>query len=332
MPRTANLLEAFRKLLLNCKAAGPDGFEGLVADALASLTGLTIRLAKSGSQFGRDASSGPAPFAIAMEAKRYDSDLRLEDLSGKAFQAGHFLGAEIDLWVLGTTTEVGDDLVVRVVLGPQQVPLYHSALFKLPNAAGLESLREQLFVEALDDASIESAVLSAESAGIGAWLDSFIDRLADSSYPADQALALTVAGLRRMNPQSERLLQNSWGTGFLGEVHAAATKAYRRAKWTRHWLVAAFDTNGADDFWRFGKLAEGVADWRFTVEFQGRPYEDERSPMGRFGDELYSRLENAAKERLKKRKTTLFGLDAPDADLVRVLSRDRADMVSTGNF
>jgi len=104
-------LESLRQLLLSCKPAGPDGFEGLVADALASFTGLTIRLAKSGSQFGRDASSSSAPFAIAIEAKRYDNDLRLEDLSGKAVLAGYFLTGEIDLWALCATSEVGEGVV-----------------------------------------------------------------------------------------------------------------------------------------------------------------------------------------------------------------------------
>jgi hypothetical protein len=108
---TIDSLSFLRDMLLECKATGPDGFEGLVADALASETGLVIRLAKSGSQFGRDASSGPAPFAIAVETKLYKESLRLEMLSGKVFQAGYFLGGQVDLWVLGATSEVGDDVV-----------------------------------------------------------------------------------------------------------------------------------------------------------------------------------------------------------------------------
>ncbi len=58
-------------LRLSNPAAGPKGFEGLVAHALAELTGYTFRLARSGAQFGCDAATPKAPFSIAMEAKRY---------------------------------------------------------------------------------------------------------------------------------------------------------------------------------------------------------------------------------------------------------------------
>ena len=102
-------------MLLALKPTGADGFEGLVADAVASLTGLVLRLAKSGSQFGRDASSQPGPFAVSLEAKRYDDNLRLEVLAGKAVVAGNLLGGDIDLWALGATSEVGDDVVKKLV-------------------------------------------------------------------------------------------------------------------------------------------------------------------------------------------------------------------------
>jgi hypothetical protein len=103
-----------RKLLLEVKPSGADGFEGLVADVLADFTGLVIRLAKSGSQFGRDGSSLPAPFAIALEGKRYDDALRLEDLAGKAVVGGHVLEGRVDVWVLGATSEVGDDTIAKL--------------------------------------------------------------------------------------------------------------------------------------------------------------------------------------------------------------------------
>jgi hypothetical protein len=45
-------LKKLRKTLLALKAVGDAGFEGLLAEALAVFSGLTIRLAKSGSQFG----------------------------------------------------------------------------------------------------------------------------------------------------------------------------------------------------------------------------------------------------------------------------------------
>jgi hypothetical protein len=93
-------LEKLRNLLLSLKPTGDDGFEGLLATALSEFSGLTIRLAKSGSQFGRDGRSPSGAFAIAMEAKRYSDELRLGDLAGKAAVAGHLLNDSVDLWVI----------------------------------------------------------------------------------------------------------------------------------------------------------------------------------------------------------------------------------------
>lgn len=89
-------------------AAGADGFEGLVAQALATLTGYTFRLARSGSQFGRDAGTPNAPFAIAMEAKRYKASVPLQELAGKASLAAFALADRADLWILAATVEVSE--------------------------------------------------------------------------------------------------------------------------------------------------------------------------------------------------------------------------------
>jgi len=105
---------ALREELLRIEPAGDSGFEGLLAEALAAFSGLTFRLAKSGSQFGRDGSSTPAPFAIALEAKRYDRDFRLEDLAGKVVVAGSELEGRIDVWALGATSSVGDVTLAKL--------------------------------------------------------------------------------------------------------------------------------------------------------------------------------------------------------------------------
>lgn len=110
----APALTGLRDILLEVVPAGASGFEGLVVHTLAAVTGLAFRLARSGSQFGRDASSDPSPFAIAVEAKRYRAPLRLEDLAGKAVLAADELADRIELWVLCATIEVGDDVVLKL--------------------------------------------------------------------------------------------------------------------------------------------------------------------------------------------------------------------------
>ncbi|MEO7179131.1 MAG: hypothetical protein ABIW83_09825, partial [Allosphingosinicella sp.] len=88
--------------------AGPKGFEGLIALALAELTGYTFRLARSGAQFGRDAATAKAPFSIAMEAKRYTDSVPLQELVGKATLAAAVLAEGIDLWALAATVEISE--------------------------------------------------------------------------------------------------------------------------------------------------------------------------------------------------------------------------------
>ena len=213
---------------------------------------------------------------------------------------------------------LGVHTFIHVVLGPMQLPLYECVLFSAPQQPALDPLREEVFLRALDDSSIEAAVLAAESESDGQWLNIFVSRLTVSVHPADQALALTVAGLRHDNEHSGGLFGESWGPGFLGTVYAAAAENYRRAQWAKHWLQRALNASDPIDFWRFGKLAEGVADWRFARQFAPGFIPD--APLvGRFGAELYERLEKAAKERMDKRKESLFGLKAPDRELVRAL-------------
>jgi hypothetical protein len=101
-------LELLQAHLLTLKPTGLDGFEGLVALSLSTLTRLEFRLAKSGTQFGRDASTNTYPFAIAMEAKRYSDGLSLEALLGKLANTLRGSGRAIDLWVLAATVPLGD--------------------------------------------------------------------------------------------------------------------------------------------------------------------------------------------------------------------------------
>lgn len=106
---TANLRIALRNVLQGWSPpAGPDGFEGLIAMALAEFTGYTFRLARSGSQFGRDAATPHAPFSIAMEAKRYSKSVPLQELVGKASLAAFALAEGVDVWILASTVEVSE--------------------------------------------------------------------------------------------------------------------------------------------------------------------------------------------------------------------------------
>lgn len=94
----------FLELLAELKHAGPDGFEGLVAQLLESLTGERFHLSKSGYQGGRDMSS--APRSTYAECKHYfKSKLNKRALLGELEEA-HQSNPMLEVWILVTSTRV----------------------------------------------------------------------------------------------------------------------------------------------------------------------------------------------------------------------------------
>lgn len=96
--------------LRSLPATGPNGFEGLMRDLLEQWTGLTFRLARSGSQFGKDGTSETqGQFTVTFETKRYKdtTELNARELSGELLQVKTSF-PDLDLWVLAATKEVGD--------------------------------------------------------------------------------------------------------------------------------------------------------------------------------------------------------------------------------
>lgn len=98
------------EFLRSLPETGPAGFEGLVRNLLEQWTGLTFRIARTGSQCGKDGlSESQSQFYIAFEAKRYEetTGLSARSLSGELFQVKQS-APNLDLWVLAATKEVGD--------------------------------------------------------------------------------------------------------------------------------------------------------------------------------------------------------------------------------
>lgn len=87
---------------------GADGFEGLVGALLGSLTGKRFRLARSGSQAGRDLTTDALEATvITVECKRYGATRELDesDLLGKLSQAVLDI-PELDLWIVAASRPV----------------------------------------------------------------------------------------------------------------------------------------------------------------------------------------------------------------------------------
>jgi hypothetical protein len=206
--------------------------------------------------------------------------------------------------------------IVNIIIGEERIPLYLQMLFKTASAAtfvtALDPLRERFFTEAFTDAELETGVISADACGASGWLDDYMNRMLASHHPGEQARGLTIAGLRHKNALAQSALAQSWGYGFLGEVAAHARKIYQKNEWAYNWFSLTTATDAPIDFWRYGQLAQGIADRRFS-----RWLDDlQETPMWqRFGAELVSGLKTAAEKRSDKRKETLFGLKAPHVSL-----------------
>ncbi|WP_372625013.1 hypothetical protein [Falsiroseomonas sp.] len=104
MPPAANPLLARLSAL---DASGQRGFEGLVRDALAEVTGQRFYLAGPGRQGGVDALSPGNVACIGMEAKRYQSSthLPLDALKAKVADAASSYPG-LDVWILATPREL----------------------------------------------------------------------------------------------------------------------------------------------------------------------------------------------------------------------------------
>jgi hypothetical protein len=98
-------LENLRQALLQLKPAGDEGFEGLLAKVFSYIAGASFRLAKSGTQAGKDGGSALDSSAVSFEAKRYDDEIPKEKIISKIAELGASNGGT-NLWVLATTTEV----------------------------------------------------------------------------------------------------------------------------------------------------------------------------------------------------------------------------------
>lgn len=103
--------KALQNALLALHHSGPNGFEGLLGVILGEVTGQSFRLAKSGTQRGRDGDSAFDGGTTYFECKRYKDGLSKDDISTKLFDIANDDAGLVDLWILGATCEVASQTV-----------------------------------------------------------------------------------------------------------------------------------------------------------------------------------------------------------------------------
>jgi len=106
----AQELENLKHALTELEPNGPDGFEGLLAAILSSISNHPFRLAGSGSQHGKDGSGTVTAGTIAFEAKLYTGAINKNEVLSKLTEivASHPMP---DLWILGATIEIKTQIV-----------------------------------------------------------------------------------------------------------------------------------------------------------------------------------------------------------------------------
>ncbi|RLA48878.1 MAG: hypothetical protein DRR42_16240 [Gammaproteobacteria bacterium] len=95
-----------REGLLALYHSGQNGFEGLLGIVLACVTGQSFRLAKSGTQRGRDGDTAFDGGATYFEGKRYRNSPKKAEISAKLIDLFIDDSGQVDLWILGAPCEV----------------------------------------------------------------------------------------------------------------------------------------------------------------------------------------------------------------------------------
>lgn len=118
--RCLTMTQRLQDSLLALDPTGPSGFEGVVRDALAEITGQTFGLLKSGPQGGLDGITSAIAnrLVIGFEGKRYKESNRLaaDELVAKLYDTAQNYPS-LDLWILATTRSIspGDGAKIEAV-------------------------------------------------------------------------------------------------------------------------------------------------------------------------------------------------------------------------
>jgi hypothetical protein len=122
---------------------------------------------------------------------------------------------------------------------------------------------------------------------------------------------LLVCGFSDVNDHASRTLQRFEGcVGFVGDAYQAATYAYRRNEWSRHWYREMRAATSSEEFWSYSVLFAKIVDGRFDL------WLGNCGPPGQVFSRFFATIEDGVDSRVKKwqsaRQSKLFGRDIPD--------------------
>ena len=211
--------------------------------------------------------------------------------------------------------------LVRHVVGMAKVPNEAEVLWSHANVPQIAAECSKQLEDCTSDREIAIEVLAAFKHGQECILAAYVEQLLATGEPVHIARALTVAGFSDESEFAAHALSRFKETkGFVGEAYRAASAAYDRNRWSRHWYGLLRSATTPLDFWRYSVLLSKIVDGRFDLWGSVRPNE------GLF-DAFFPTIEGELKQRIKKwdekRKDKLFGNNVPHVVfLVRDFSID----------
>lgn len=164
---------------------------------------------------------------------------------------------------------------------------------------------------AQNDHELAMEVLAALLAKREDLILSYIKDRVSSEEPAEVARGLMVAGYCDENPTSDDVFRRFEGVkGLPGDARDAAMYAYERNLWSRHWYKKMASANDPERLWAAAILFLKIVDGRFSIWRSS--ISQDGSALVDFGSSLSSRLRNRYEGWEKKRKSKLFGRNAPE--------------------
>jgi hypothetical protein len=200
---------------------------------------------------------------------------------------------------------------VNRVIGVSSIPAEAVAAWSRVSIPEIRKLCFARLDGAANDSSIATEVLAAHEAEAQAFIQEYVDDMLARQEPAKTARALLVCGFSDLNDHATRTLQRFEGSeGFIGQAQQAATYAYRRNEWARHWYRKMKAATGPEEFWSCAVLFAKIVDGRFDLWNAecGSPGEI----FARFMTTIDDGVESRIKKWQSKRQSKLFGGDIPD--------------------
>ena len=203
------------------------------------------------------------------------------------------------------------DPLIPVRYGCSRVSLDSLAMWDGPTTEILNEIRFRRLDTASNDYLLSNETLAAHLKGKQDVLRQYVESKLTREEPTATARALMVVGFSDRSTFDEGILSDhKEADGFVSSVCKAASYAFDRNVWARHWFGEMCHTSDVLEFWRYSVLFLKVVDGRYDSWCS--EYADRNDPMCRFFPNLHDSLNNRVNKWRGRREFKLYGGDRPE--------------------